>query len=117
MTRAPRSCRVLPTWVVLRRRSYVAAGEASSKTGGRFSPGRGIRGVKRVWMCGLAAALLAGCGAARHRTVTVGAYGNFPAQTITGSASPRECALDGAAFARGSILLLAHSGPAAGYPA
>jgi hypothetical protein len=49
--------------------------------------------------------------------VTVGAYGNFPAQTITGSASPAECASDGRAFARDSLLLLGHSGPNASYPA
>jgi hypothetical protein len=63
------------------------------------------------------ATLLAGCGATKHRAVTVGAYGNFPAQTITGVASPAECARDGRAFARGAILLLAHSGPNASYPA
>lgn len=49
--------------------------------------------------------------------MTVGAYGNYPAQTLTGVASPAECARDGRAFARDSLLLLAHSGANAAYPA
>ncbi len=73
--------------------------------------------MKRVWMAGAVAALLAGCGGGGHRAVTVGAYGNYPAQTITGAASPAECRRDGNAFARDGLMLLAHSGPNAAYPA
>jgi hypothetical protein len=68
-------------------------------------------------MLASAAMLLAGCGATKHRAVTVGAYGNFPAQTITGSASPLECSRDARAFARDGLALLAHSGAHAAYPA
>lgn len=94
-----------------------AARETSSKSGSLQPPLRGIPRVKRVWMLAVVATLLAGCGVTKHRAVTVGAYGNFPAQTITGVATPAECARDGRAFARGAILLLAHSGPNASYPA
>lgn len=68
-------------------------------------------------MLAVVTTLLAGCGGTKHRVVTVGAYGNFPAQTITGVATTAECARDGRAFARGAILLLAHSGANAAYPA
>ncbi len=73
--------------------------------------------MKRVWIAAAVVALLAGCGAVKKRTVTVGAYGNYPAQTITGSATPAECTRDGNAFARDGLMLLAHSGPSAAYPA
>lgn len=85
-----------------------------------MSPRRGIPGVKRVWLCLPVALLLAGCGGGGKDgtgAVTVGRYGNFPAQTITGSASPAECAKDGAAFARDGIILVRHSGADAAYPA
>lgn len=73
--------------------------------------------MKRVWMTIALVALLAGCGGGEHRVVTVGAYGNYPAQTISGAASPAECARDGSAFARDGLMLLAHSGSSAAYPA
>lgn len=72
--------------------------------------------MKHVWVAPLAALVLAGCGGAKH-VVTVGAYGNFPAQTITGSASPAECTKDGAAFARDAVIFLRHTGTDAAYPA
>lgn len=69
-------------------------------------------------MAAAVATLLAGCGGGtKHRVVTVGAYGNYPAQTITGTASPAECTRDGNAFARDGLMLLAHSGASAAYPA
>jgi hypothetical protein len=80
--------------------------------------------VKLVWVCILAALALAGCGGgSKHAggtgdgAVTVGAYGNYPAQTITGSASAAECTKDARAFAHDGITLLRHSGPDAAYPA
>ena len=73
--------------------------------------------MKRVWITAAAAALLAGCGGGERRAVTVGAYGDYPAQTITAAASPAECARDGSAFARDGLMLLAHSGSSAAYPA
>lgn len=74
--------------------------------------------MKHVWMLAALALLVAGCGGGgKQRAVTVGAYGNFPAQTVTGENSPVECARDGRAFARDSLLLLAHSGANAAYPA
>ena len=72
--------------------------------------------MKRVWVLALAALVLAGCGATRHVT-TVGRYGPYPAQTITGSADPKECALDAHTYARDALAYLAHSGPDAAYPA
>jgi hypothetical protein len=76
-----------------------------------------IRGVKRVWVL-VFSALLAGCGGGGHRgSVTVPAYGAYPAQTISGSASPAECAKDARLFARDGLLVLAHSGANAAYPA
>lgn len=78
--------------------------------------------MKRVWMVLPAVVLLAACGggskhAAGTGTVTVGRYGNYPAQTVTGSASPAECTKDGEAFARDAVTFLGHTGPDAGYPA
>ena len=73
--------------------------------------------MKRVWIAAAVVTLLAGCGATKHRVVTVGAYGNYPAQTITGAATPAECSRDGNAFARDGLMLLAHSGASAAYPA
>lgn len=75
--------------------------------------------MKGVWVLALVAVALAGCGGgSRHgAAVTVGAYGNYPAQTITGTASPSACTKDGAAFARDAVILLRHTGPDAAYPA
>jgi hypothetical protein len=74
--------------------------------------------LKGVWVCLPAALVLGGCGGgSKHAAVTVGAYGNYPAQTITGSASPAECTMDGRAFARDGLILLRHTGPDAAYPA
>jgi hypothetical protein len=75
-----------------------------------------IRGVKRVWVLPLSALLLAACGGGQHRGTTVGVYGPYPAQTITGSRSAADCARDARIFARDSLLFLAHSAGAA-YPA
>jgi len=73
--------------------------------------------VKRVWILPFAAALLAGCGGGGHRaTLTVPGYGPYPAQTITGTPSPAECAKDARIFTRDALALLAHSGANA-YPA
>ena len=76
-----------------------------------------IRGVKRVWVL-VFSSLLAGCGGGSHHgSVTVPAYGAYPAQTISGSNSPAECAKDARIFARDGLLVLAHSGTNAAYPA
>lgn len=74
--------------------------------------------MKRVWMLAAVATLLAGCGGGHRRTVTVPSYGGFPAQTITASASPAECAHDARVFASDALLFLAHTGATvAAYPA
>lgn len=73
--------------------------------------------MKRVWIAAAVVTLLAGCGGTTRREVTVGAYGNYPAQTITGTATPVECTRDGNAFAKDGLMLLAHSGASAAYPA
>ena len=49
--------------------------------------------------------------------MTLPAYGNFPAQTISGSPSPAECGKDARIFARDSLPFLAHSSTNAAYPA
>lgn len=73
--------------------------------------------MKHVWILPFAAALLAGCGGGGHRaTLTVPGYGPYPAQTITGTPSPAECAKDARIFTRDALALLAHSGANA-YPA
>jgi hypothetical protein len=75
-----------------------------------------IRRVKHVWILPCAAALLAGCGGGHRATLTVPGYGPYPAQTITGTPSPAECAKDARIFTRDALALLAHSGANA-YPA
>jgi hypothetical protein len=76
-----------------------------------------IRGVKRVWVLALSG-LLAGCGGGgRHGSLTVPAYGPYSSQTISGASSPAECSKDARLFARDALLLLAHSGASAAYPA
>ena len=73
--------------------------------------------MKRVWVL-VVSGLLAGCGGgSRHGSVTVPAYGAYPEQTISGSHSPAECAKDARMFARDGLLVLAHSGANAAYPA
>ena len=79
-------------------------------------PGKVIRGVKPVWLVAFSL-LLAGCGGGERHTVTLPAYGNFPAQTISGSPSPVECGKDARIFARDSLAFLAHSSTNAAYPA
>ncbi len=72
-----------------------------------------------------AALLLTGCGSSGHgkatgRVVTVGAYGPFPAQTVTvasSAADARICGQDADSFASQSVLYLEHSGRQAAYPA
>jgi hypothetical protein len=72
--------------------------------------------VKRVWVVPLVVVLLAACGGGQHRSTTVGVYGPYPAQTITGKRTPAQCARDAKIFARDSVLFLGHSAGAA-YPA
>lgn len=74
--------------------------------------------MKRVWMAAAALTLLAGCGgSAKRGTVTVGAYGGFPATTVSESASPAECARDARIIARDGRSFLRHYGASAAYPA
>jgi hypothetical protein len=76
--------------------------------------------VKRVWLATGIALLLAGCGghhAPAAKQVVVPKYGQYPAQTVTGTASPAACSSDARAFARDALLLLAHSSTNAAYPA
>lgn len=76
--------------------------------------------MKPVWMAFAAAAVavLAGCGSgAKRGTVTVGAYGGFPATTVTETASPAECVRDGRIIARDGRSFLRHFGASAAYPA
>lgn len=84
-----------------------------------------LRGSVVLLLIAAAALLLAGCGSsgggkAAGRVVTVGAYGPFPAQTVTVSpsaADTRICRQDADSFASQSVLYLAHSGKRAAYPA
>jgi hypothetical protein len=61
--------------------------------------------------------LLAGCGGSSTRTVTVAAYGDHPATTISASYDAGLCRQDADEFASQSRAYLAHSGSQASYPA
>jgi hypothetical protein len=75
--------------------------------------------VKRVWILTFAMALLAGCGGGGGGTkvVTVPAYGEHPAATVSEAHNPAECAKDARIFARDALTLLAHSSTNTAYPA
>jgi hypothetical protein len=75
-------------------------------------------------LCVLAVALvLAGCGSTAARegsgtgTVTVPAYGVFPAAAVVGAGDAAACRLDAGTFVDQARRYLAHSGPEAAYPA
>ncbi|MGH2935663.1 MAG: hypothetical protein ACRDL2_14290 [Gaiellaceae bacterium] len=71
-------------------------------------------------VCAVVVLALAGCGGSsrpKSRAVTLPGYGGFAAQTITGAYSAPECAKDVRSFAREGLLLVAHVGAAAAYPA
>ncbi len=73
--------------------------------------------MKRVWVFLLCSAVLAGCGGGdRRHTVTVPAYGDHPATTVSASTSPAACAADARIFARDAVALVAHSSTNAAYP-
>jgi len=72
--------------------------------------------VKRVWVFLLCSAVLAGCGGGRRHTVTVPAYGDHPATTVSASTSPAACAADARVFARDAVALVTHSSSNAAYP-
>jgi hypothetical protein len=71
--------------------------------------------VKRVWIVTFAA-VLAGCGGGK-KVVTVPAYGEHPAATVSEAHNPAECAKDARIFARDALALLAHSSTDTAYPA
>jgi hypothetical protein len=80
--------------------------------------------VKAVASIVAAATLLAaGCGAsskpkvASELTTTVPGYGEYPAATVSGSFSPRECRRDAAAFGNDAVQFVAHWGSQGAYPA
>ena len=75
--------------------------------------------MKAVWILALAAGLLAGCGGGGHgaKVVTVPAYGEHRAATVSGSYSAAECAKDGRIFARDALTLVDHASANAAYPA
>ena len=75
--------------------------------------------MKAVWILALAAGLLAGCGGGGHgaKVVTVPAYGEHPAATVSGSYSTAECAKDARIFARDALTLVDHASANAAYPA
>jgi hypothetical protein len=66
---------------------------------------------------------LAGCGSTAARvaggtgTVTVPAYGVFPATTVVGADDAAACRLDAGSFSAQARMFLAHSGSQAAYPA
>jgi hypothetical protein len=79
-----------------------------------------IQRVKNVWILPFAAALLSGCGGGDgggNKVVTVPAYGEHPAATVSGAHSAAECAKDARIFARDARALLAHSSTNTAYPA
>ena len=63
------------------------------------------------------AALLAGCGGSSKRTVTVAAYGDHPATTVSAPYDAGLCRQDADEFASQGRMFLAHSGSQAAYPA
>ena len=68
----------------------------------------------------LAVTVVAACGGTSRTNgpvVTVPAYGEHPAGTVSGHASKVVCLQDAHAFARDAVRLLAHSGADAAYPA
>lgn len=74
--------------------------------------------MKRVWVLLLCGGALAGCGGGGRHAVTVQAYGDHPATTVSAaSATPAACAADSRIFARDAVALLAHSSTNAAYPA
>ena len=76
--------------------------------------------MKTVWILTCAAALLAGCGGkggGGAKVVTVPAYGEHPAATVSGAHSAVECARDARIFARDALALLSHLGTNTDYPA
>jgi hypothetical protein len=97
--------------------------QASSETGVGPPPGKVIQRVKTVWILTCAALLLAGCGGGGGKkvisvnVVTVPAYGEHPAATVSGAHSAVECAKDARVFARDALTLLDHSTSNAAYPA
>lgn len=73
--------------------------------------------VNRVWMLLAVALLAAGCGGGGRRTVTLSGYGVYHATTVSASPSPAACAADARIVGRDAVLLVAHMGAEAAYPA
>ena len=76
--------------------------------------------MKAVWILALAVGLLAGCGGGTGRStkvVTVPAYGEHPAATVSEAYSAAECAKDARIFARDALTLVDHASSNAAYPA
>lgn len=77
--------------------------------------------MKAVWILALAAALLAGCGGGGTgrgaKVVTVPAYGEHPAATVSEAYSATECAKDARIFAHDALTLVDHASSNAAYPA
>jgi uncharacterized protein (DUF2267 family) len=73
--------------------------------------------VKRVWVFLLPALVVAGCGGGGKRSVTVPAYGGYPAQTVAAAPDAKACATDAAALARDARALVVHSSADTDYPA
>ena len=77
--------------------------------------------MKAVWIVALAAGLLAGCGGGgtgrNTKVVTVPAYGEHPAATVSGAYSAAECAKDARIFAHDALTLVHHASSNAAYPA
>jgi hypothetical protein len=72
--------------------------------------------VRPAWGIALALAL-AGCGSS-DKGVAVPAYGEHPATTVAAAPTdPGACRADAELFADDARMFLAHSGPAAAYPA
>ena len=92
--------------------------KASSETGDRPPPVKVIRRVKSVWILALVAGLVAGCGGGHGaKVVTVPAYGEHPAATVSGAYSAAECAKDARIFASDALTLVDHASSNAAYPA